>query len=134
MDISLRVSLWNTKRSSENFEQYTPKQKNCQACKYILLENQFLNFHPVSCTFGESNVNGRLMFSQLVILNVVFEGRNFNLMPLRKLSSETASNCLTKKIVRFTILRHQRHQAIFRIRVQPTQCSLLQRDFSSWQV
>ena len=46
---------------------------------------------PVSCTFGESNVNGRLMFSQLVILNVVFEGRNFNLMPLRKLSSETAS-------------------------------------------
>ena len=30
---------------------------------------QFLK-RPVSCTFGESRINGRLMFSQLVIFNV----------------------------------------------------------------
>ena len=40
---------------------------------------------PVSCTFGESNVNGRLMFSQLVIFNVECEGINFKLMPSREL-------------------------------------------------
>ena len=40
---------------------------------------------PVSCTFGESNVNGRLMFSQLVIFNVDCEGINFKLMPSREL-------------------------------------------------
>jgi len=33
---------------------------------------------PVGCTFGESNVNGRLMLSQLVIFNVDCEGINFN--------------------------------------------------------
>ena len=37
---------------------------------YIFEKHRTFLKRPVSCTFGESSVNGRLMFSQLVIFNV----------------------------------------------------------------